>query len=270
MITYPTNPRDYRAIPWTDANGLKWIARILPSGSPQWSQYEAAGGGTALTSYVDQVAALSDYPAAFPPASHTHTDLTNATSAATDETLVKRDADAGASFGPLFASEFRLPSAGFGNAQIAALEATVDHVAYLPARTGNVVLTTNAEGYADALVDGLVTGYSEASQSPITLGATATLSLTGGTIITATLTSATACTLTAPAVVAGKSFLLYLRQPATGTVTTAAWAASPAIVWAGGTAPVVTATLGRQDIISFVANQSGTKWFGSYIQNFVY
>lgn len=58
--------------------------------------YERGGsGGTALTSYASQVATLSDYPTAFPPASHTHSAYLLATggdAAATPDTVVRRTA----------------------------------------------------------------------------------------------------------------------------------------------------------------------------------
>ena len=100
------------------------------------------------------------------------------------------------------------------------------------------------------------------------MGSTATLAITAGTVITATLTSATPCTFTMPAVESGKSFSVYLRQPATGTPTTATFTATPSVKWAGGTAPTITATLGRMDILSFTSD--GQNWYGSLIQNFAY
>lgn len=96
-----------------------------------------------------------------------------------------------------------------------------------------------------------------------TVGASHTFSLTNGTVHTATLTSATACTFTMPTATAGKRFVLYIRQPASGTPTTATFSG---VKWSGGTAPVITATLGRMDIISF--SSDGTNWYGSFVQDF--
>jgi hypothetical protein len=106
-------------------------------------------------------------------------------------------------------------------------------------------------------------GYTEGVVSIGTVGASHTLSLTNGTVQTATLTSATACTFTMPTATAGKSFVLLLRQPTSGSTTTATFTG---VKWSGGTAPVITATLGRMDILSFFAD--GTNWYGSFIQNF--
>ena len=126
--------------------------------------------------------------------------------------------------------------------------------------TGAVVLASSP-----TIATSTINGYTEGTVAVGTVGATATLAITAGTVLTATLTSATPCTFTMPAVGAGKSFVLYLKQPATGTATTATFTA---VAWPGASAPVITATLGRMDILSFVSD--GVKWYGSFIQNFVY
>ena len=97
-----------------------------------------------------------------------------------------------------------------------------------------------------------------------TIGATTTLAL-AGTVQTATLTSNTPCTVTMPAVSNGASFVLYLRQPATGTPTTATFTG---VRWGTGGAPVITAVLGRMDILTFFSD--GTNWFGQAAQGFQY
>jgi hypothetical protein len=110
-----------------------------------------------------------------------------------------------------------------------------------------------------------IVGYTEGTVSYGTVGGAATLAITSGTVISATLTSATPCTFTMPSVGVGKSFALYLRQPASGTPTTATFTG---VRWPGGTAPTITATLGRMDVLSFISD--GTYWYGSFIQNFTY
>ena len=106
-------------------------------------------------------------------------------------------------------------------------------------------------------------GYTEAVVATGTVGSSATLSLANGTFQTATLTSATACTFTMPTNVAGKSFILLLRQPASGTATTATFTG---VKWPAAGAPTITATVGRMDILTFVAD--GTNWYGSYAQGY--
>lgn len=99
--------------------------------------------------------------------------------------------------------------------------------------------------------------YTESVVAIGTVGAANTLSLVNGTVLTATLTASTATTFTMPAVVAGKSFVLMLRQAATTGNGTATFTN---VKWTG-TAPVVTATAGRMDIFSFFSD--GTNWYGS-------
>ena len=108
-----------------------------------------------------------------------------------------------------------------------------------------------------------ITNYVESVVATGTVGSSATLSLTNGTVITATLTSATACTFTMPTATAGKSFILLLKQPASGTATTATFTG---VKYPASGAPTITATLGRMDILTFVAD--GTNWYGSYVQGY--
>jgi hypothetical protein len=96
-----------------------------------------------------------------------------------------------------------------------------------------------------------------------TVGASHTFSLAAGTLQTATLTSATAATFTMPTATAGKRFTLLLRQPSSGTATTATFTG---VKWSSGTAPTITATLGRLDIFNFYAD--GTNWYGTFVQNY--
>ena len=109
------------------------------------------------------------------------------------------------------------------------------------------------------------TAYTETIVASGTVGASATLAITAGTVLTATLTSATACTFTMPTATAGKSFTLLLKQPAAGTPTTATFTN---VKWNSGGAPTITATLGKLDIIAFVAD--GTNWYGTASQGYTY
>lgn len=115
-----------------------------------------------------------------------------------------------------------------------------------------------------------VNGYTEGVVAVGTVVATATLAIAAGTVLTATLTASTACTFTMPPVGAGKSFVLYLKQPsATGNGTaTFVHATGGSVAWPASGAPVITATAGRMDILSFVSD--GVKWYGNFVQNFTY
>jgi hypothetical protein len=108
-----------------------------------------------------------------------------------------------------------------------------------------------------------IAAYTETIVASGTVGASATLAITAGTVLTATLTSATACTFTMPTATAGKSFILILKQPASGTATTATFTS---VKWNSSGAPTITATVGKMDILTFVAD--GTNWYGSYSQGY--
>ena len=97
------------------------------------------------------------------------------------------------------------------------------------------------------------------------VGSTATLVISAGTMLTVTLTSATPCTFTMPTPTAGRSFTLMLRQPATGTATTATFTN---VKWSTTGAPTITATVGKMDVLSFMAD--GASWYGSFVQGFTY
>ena len=122
--------------------------------------------------------------------------------------------------------------------------------------TGSVVLSTVP----------VLSGYTETVTAIGASGAAQTISLAASNYITATLTSATACTFTMPTNTTGKTFVLLIKQPATGTATTATFTG---VKWPAGTAPTITATLGRMDILQFRAD--GTNWYGNVIgQNYTY
>lgn len=108
-----------------------------------------------------------------------------------------------------------------------------------------------------------VTNYVESVVAIGTVTTTNTLSLTNGTIQTATLTASTACTFTMPTATAGKSFVLLLKQAAsTGNGT----ATFTGVKFNSAGAPTITATAGKMDILTFFAD--GTNWYGSYSQGY--
>lgn len=113
------------------------------------------------------------------------------------------------------------------------------------------------------LTNPTVTNYVETLQAVGTVGASSTLALTNGTVLTATLTASTACTFTMPTATAGKSFVLLLKQAAsTGNGT----ATFTGVKWGTAGAPTITATAGKMDILTFIAD--GTNWYGSIAQGY--
>lgn len=116
--------------------------------------------------------------------------------------------------------------------------------------TGTETLTNKT------LTNPTVTNYTETLYTANTSTAI-TVSLTNGTVQQLTLTGN--ATITMPTATAGKSFIIMLKQDATGgrSVT---WST---VKYPGGTAPTITATASKQDIFSFFAD--GTNWYGTTI-----
>jgi hypothetical protein len=126
--------------------------------------------------------------------------------------------------------------------------------------TGSVVLATSPTIATATLTNPTITNYVETSYSANSSTAI-TLNLANGTVQIITLTGN--ATITMPAAVSGKSFLMMLRQDATGS-RTATWST---VKWAGGTAPTITSTASRMDMFSFFSD--GTNWYGATIgQNY--
>jgi hypothetical protein len=111
--------------------------------------------------------------------------------------------------------------------------------------SNNITLTSYTE-----------TAFTANSSTAITLNITA-----NGTVQVITLTGT--ATITMPTAVAGKSFVLFLKQDATGS-RTVTWST---VNWPGGTAPTITSTASKMDIYSFFSD--GTYWYGTTVgQNY--
>jgi len=94
-----------------------------------------------------------------------------------------------------------------------------------------------------------------------TSGATDTIDLQDGNVHNVTLTAN--CTFTfsnPPASGTSGTFTLFLNQDATGS-RTVTWPGS--VKWAGGTAPTLTTTASRTDILVFTTIDAGTIWYGA-------
>lgn len=163
-----------------------------------------------------------------------------------------------------------IPNASVGPTQLSAT-GTASATSYLRGDNtwdAGVATTTAVQTLSNkTLAAPTITGFTETVQSLGTLGATKTLpTVASGTMLWGTLTSATACTVTMPTAAAGLSFLLAVRQPASGTPTTATFTG---VKWSSGGAPTLTATVGKADVLSFFC-YDGTNWYGSYVQGFTY
>lgn len=114
--------------------------------------------------------------------------------------------------------------------------------------TGTGVLLTTP-----TLTNPTVTNYVETLFSANT-GTAITVNLANGTVQNLTLTGN--ATITMPTAVAGKSFIIMLRQDGTGS-RSVTWST---VVWPGGTAPTITGTADKMDMYSFFSD--GTDWYG--------
>lgn len=126
--------------------------------------------------------------------------------------------------------------------------------------TSNGVTFSNATINTSTVNNPQINAYTEG----ITLGYTNTgnaftINIATSTIVTANLT--TNCTFTMPSNTAGKSFILFLKTGAgnyTGTFT--------GVKFVGNTAPTITTTANRMDILTFTAD--GQNWYGNYAQGY--
>lgn len=110
-----------------------------------------------------------------------------------------------------------------------------------------------------AVVNPTITNYVE---TPFTANTSTaiTLNLANGTVQILTLTGNP--TITMPAVVSGKSFVIYLKTGAGSYTVT--WST---VKWPGGTAPTITSATSKMDIYSFYCD--GTNWYGAIVsQNY--
>lgn len=132
---------------------------------------------------------------------------------------------------------------------------------------GAIVGTTDTQTLPNkTLTSPVINGYTEGVQTLGTVTSAATIgALSAGTVVTATLTSGTPCTFTMPSHIAGQSFLMPLKQPASGTPTTGTFTG---VKWPTSGAPTITATVGKLDLLSFF--DDGTNWYGSYVQGYTY
>jgi hypothetical protein len=138
------------------------------------------------------------------------------------------------------------------------------------ARTATAHASSHASGGSDAIsvaASQITSGSVAVARLPtvleqvVTGGNTSTavtLSLSSGSVQTWTLNGN--CTFTMPSASAGASLTIFLTQSATNTAT------FTSVKWSGGTAPTITATSTKTDILVFVSD--GTYWYGTALQNF--
>lgn len=177
------------------------------------------------------------------------------------------------------------------------LSGTVTATTFIGAVTGNITgnvtgdLTGNVTGNVTGDVTGNVTGnasgnlllsggtmagvidhndlgvtkpllkdYSETINVIASSTATTDINVSLGNVVDMTLDNSPTLTFSGAAPTGtGGSFTLVLRQDASGS-RTVTWPGS--VRWSGGTAPTLTTTASKVDIITFVTMDEGTKWYG--------
>jgi hypothetical protein len=150
------------------------------------------------------------------------------------------------------------------DASVARTNLGLGSAATMTGPSGTIVGTTDTQELTNkTLTNNTVKNYTESVVAIGTVTSTNTIALTNGTVQTATLTASTACTFTMPTATAGKSFVLLLKQAAsTGNGT----ATFTGVKWGTAGAPTITATAGKMDILTFIAD--GTNWYGSIAQGY--
>jgi hypothetical protein len=275
-----------------NASGALVLGSVLFSGDNS-TQTTAWTGTVAWSGVTGTPTTISDYGItdavsssdsrltdARTPTSHDHGNITNAGAIGTTSGQIVVTTTNGALTTAATissASVTGLPTAGTGSSNYCA----GDDSRLSNSRTPSAHKTSHATGGTDALTAAdigaaavshthsaadLTSGTVAVARLPTVLeqtvtvgnsGTSTTLSLTNGSVQTVTLSGN--CTFTMPTASAGASLTLILTQSGTFTAT------FTGVLWAGGTAPTITATANKVDILVFVSN--GTSWFGSASQN---
>ncbi len=124
--------------------------------------------------------------------------------------------------------------------------------------SGTIVGTTDTQTLSAKTIEAgtFTNGYTEEVVTANTSTAY-TVDLANGSVQILTLTGN--CTFTFPTPVAGKSFIMILKQDGTGS-RTVTWPSS--VDWPSATAPTITSTASKADKFVFTAID-GTNWLGS-------
>ena len=118
---------------------------------------------------------------------------------------------------------------------------------------GNVTTTGT-----QTLTNKTLTSAKETRTAPTISAGTLTLDLSGSSIFDVSLNAAiTTFTISNPAA-SGTAHGFVLTFTADGTARAVTWGA--AIKWPGGTAPTLTSTNGKKDVIAMFSTDGGTSW----------
>ena len=102
--------------------------------------------------------------------------------------------------------------------------------------------------------------YAETCAENATVTGTVSIDLNNGNVHSVTLTGNATLTFDNPVATGdSSSFTLIVKQDGTGS-RTITWPGS--VAWAGATAPTLTTTANRFDVLAFTTVDGGTRWFG--------
>jgi hypothetical protein len=136
---------------------------------------------------------------------------------------------------------------------------TVNALTATSATVGGVNVTTASN--TQTLTNKTLTAYAETVNAHGNTGTAATLALSSGNVITATLTGNCTFTFSTTGIPSGSySFTLILANDATAG-RTIAWPAS--VKWPNATVPTRTTTGSRTDVYTFFTTDGGTTWLGN-------
>jgi hypothetical protein len=132
--------------------------------------------------------------------------------------------------------------------------------------TGTLTLPTSTDtlvgrATTDTLTNKTLTAYAETVNAHGNTGTSATLALSSGNVITATLTGNCTFTFSTTSLPSGSySFTLILTNDGTAgrTIT---WPAS--VKWPNASVPTRTTTANKTDVYTFFTTDGGTSWFGN-------
>jgi len=129
--------------------------------------------------------------------------------------------------------------------------------------SGTTGITLNESTNASHIINPLLVNYAEKVNTLGNTGANATIDVSDGTYVTATLDQSCTFTFTSPPTGKLYGFALQLTNGGTGPHTIT-WPGT--VKWPGGSVPARTTTDAKTDIWSFFTSDGGSNWYGSISQ----
>lgn len=142
---------------------------------------------------------------------------------------------------------------------------TASNLTFIPSSGSLGVGTTNPTSSLDVngTIKGTLRNYAETINVVGNTGTAATINITNGNFVTATLTGNCTFTFTTGISTGAVSFTLFLANDATPS-RVITWPV--AVVWPGGTLPTRTTTASKTDVYTFFTLNNGTTWYGNIAQ----